>query len=142
MQADAEKLPSLQQQLEQAEQDATDARAQATFFEGASTNNVKRGSARLAFLAAKDGPFFNDDGSVQWDSLQARFPDLFDDGTARPAPTGASPGTPVQEKAVVTERPAVAPRTSASAGAGAGAPPRRPFSMTSAIRSAAGRQVK
>jgi len=140
-QAEVEQLPTLRQQLEQAAQDAIDARAQATFFETAGTNNVKRGSARLAFLAAKDGQFFNDDGSVQWDSLQARFPDLFE-GTDRSAPTGANTGTPVQEKAVVTERPVVAPRTSASAGAGAGAPPRRPFSMTSAIRSAAGRQVK
>ena len=140
-QAEVEQLPTLRQQLEQAAQDAIDARAQATFFETAGTNNVKRGSARLAFLAAKDGQFFNDDGSVQWDSLQARFPDLFE-GTDRSAPTGATAGTPVQEKAVVTERPVVAPRTSASAGAGAGAPPRRPFSMTSAIRSAAGRQVK
>jgi phage shock protein A len=140
-QAEVEQLPTLRQQLEQAAQDALDARAQATFFETAGTNNVKRGSARLAFLAAKDGQFFNDDGSVQWDSLQARFPDLFE-GTDRSAPTGATTGTPVQEKAVVTERPVVAPRTSASAGAGAGAPPRRPFSMTSAIRSAAGRQVK
>ena len=140
-QAEVEQLPTLRQQLEQAAQDAIDARAQATFFETAGTNNVKRGSARLAFLAAKDGQFFNDDGSVQWDSLQARFPDLFE-GTDRSAPTGATTGTPVQEKAVVTERPVVAPRTSASAGAGAGAPPRRPFSMTSAIRSAAGRQVK
>jgi len=140
-QAEVEQLPTLRQQLEQAAQDAIDARAQATFFETAGTNNVKRGSARLAFLAAKDGQFFNDDGSVQWDSLHARFPDLFE-GTDRSAPTGATTGTPVQEKAVVTERPVVAPRTSASAGAGAGAPPRRPFSMTSAIRSAAGRQVK
>jgi len=140
-QAEIDQLPSLRQQLEQAEQDAIDARAQATFFETAGTNNVKRGSARLAFLAAKDGQLFDDDGSVQWDSLQARFPDLFE-GAGRDAPTGATSGTPVQEKPVVTERPVVAPRTSASAGAGAGAPPRRPFSMTSAIRSAAGRQVK
>ena len=140
-QAEIEQLPTLRQQLEQAAQAALDTRAQALFFEHAGSNDVKRGSARLAFLAAKDGQCFNDDGSVQWDSLQARFPDLFE-GSARHAPTGAPSGAPVQKEAVVTERPVVAPRTSASAGAGAGAPPRRPFSMTSAIRSAAGRQVK
>ncbi len=140
-QADIEQLSPLRRQLEQAEQDALDARAQATFFEGASTNNVKRGSARLAFLAAKDGQLFDDDGSVQWDSLNVRFPDLFE-GIGRQAPTGALSDTPVQKEAVVSERPAAAPRASASAGAGGGAPPRRPFSMTSAIRSAAGRTVK
>ena len=47
-QAEVEQLPTLRQQLEQAAQDAIDARAQATFFETAGTNNVKRGSARLA----------------------------------------------------------------------------------------------
>jgi hypothetical protein len=140
-QADIEQLSPLRQQLEQAEQDALDARAQATFFEHAGTNNVKRGSARLAFLAAKDGQLFDDNGSVQWDSLNVRFPDLFE-GIGRQAPTGALSDTPVQKEAVVSERPAAAPRASASAGAGGGAPPRRPVSMTSAIRSAAGRTVK
>ena len=140
-QAEIETITPLRQQLELAQQDELDTRAQAQFFEHAGTNNVKRGSARLAFLAAKDGQLFDDDGSVQWESLQSRFPDLFD-GSDRIAPTGALPGAPVQRD-VVPERPvAAAPRATASAGAGGGAPPRRPFSMTSAIRSAAGRAVK
>ena len=140
-QSEIETIPPLRQQLELAQQDELDTRAQALFFEHAGTNNVKRGSARLAFLAAKDGQFFDDDGSVQWESLQSRFPDLFE-GTDRSAPTGVIVGAPVQRD-VVPERPvATAPRATASAGAGGGAPPRRPFSMTSAIRSAAGRAVK
>ena len=140
-QAEIESIPTLRQQLELAEQDALDTHAQATFFEHAGSNDVKRGSARLAFLAAKDGHFFDDDGSVQWESLKARFPDLFE-GTDRSAPTGVIVGTPELKDAVVSVRPAAAPRASASAGTGGGAPPRRPFSMTSAIRSAAGRSVK
>ena len=140
-QSEIETITPLRQQLELAQQDELDTRAQALFFEHAGTNNVKRGSARLAFLAAKDGQLFDDDGSVQWDSLNVRFPDLFE-GIGRQAPTGALSDTLVQKEAVVSERPAAAPRASASAGAGGGAPPRRPFSMTSAIRSAAGRTVK
>jgi len=140
-QAEIESIPTLRQQLELAEQDALDTHAQATFFEHAGSNDVKRGSARLAFLAAKDGQYFDDDGSVQWESLKARFPDLFE-GTDRSAPTGVIVGTPELKDAVVSVRPAAAPRASASAGNGGGAPPRRPFSMTSAIRSAAGRSVK
>lgn len=128
--------------IQELELRAAEAETAASFFEQAGTNNVKRGSMRLAFLAAQDGQFIGDDGAVQWDALQARFPDLFEGPTDRPAPDGALRGTAGKQQTVGSERPAPAPRTSASAGAGAGAaPPRRPFSMSTAIRSAAGRKV-
>src|SRR6266545_2002537 len=137
-----EQLKAGSVQLQDLELRVAEAAAAATFFEQAATYDVKRGSMRLAYLAAQDGHFFGDDGAVQWEALQARFPDVFEGATNRPAPDGASRETTGKPQTVASERPAPAPRTSASAGAGAGAaPPRRPFSMSSAIRSAAGRRV-
>ncbi|HEX9329583.1 MAG TPA: hypothetical protein VF915_23850, partial [Reyranella sp.] len=142
VQTELEQLKAGNVQVKELELRAAEAEAAATFFEEAAAYNVKRGSMRLAFLAAQDGHFFGDDGGVQWDALQARFPDLFEGSNDRPAPDGALRETTGKTPTVGSERPAPAPRTSASAGAGAGAaPPRRPFSMSSAIRSAAGRRV-
>ncbi|MBX0328694.1 hypothetical protein K2Z83_13510 [Oscillochloris sp. ZM17-4] len=88
--ATAEEVAPLRSQLVQAQADAQVARARADFYERAVAEGVKRGNARLAFLAATDGGHIDADGAVNWPALRETFSDLFEPATPV-APTRPTP---------------------------------------------------
>ncbi|NNJ10578.1 hypothetical protein EKD04_009580 [Chloroflexales bacterium ZM16-3] len=74
----AEEAGPLRAQLAVAQTDAETAAARADFYEASVAEGVKRGNARLVYLAATDGGHIAADGSVAWADLRETFSDLFE----------------------------------------------------------------
>jgi len=62
------------------------------FFEDAGKPEIGCSSPKLAYLAAKEGDFFDGRGNVNWTTLKENYPELFVKPKLAPASAGAGAG--------------------------------------------------
>lgn len=77
--------------------EALEQRAQ--FYEDAGKPEIGCPSPKLAYLAAKEGDFFDGRGNVNWTKLKENYPELFVKPKLAPADAGAGVGQTASAKA-------------------------------------------